>query len=486
MATELRNASFSDPPLTSEPFVQFTPDGGGRPLPGWKVTQGVVEVVRLPSGDAADGAAQALRLKNSKRAQDRDVGGVSQTIATVPGERVTISWKERAEPGVDSTPNEQRYTVLVKPVSGTSSTLQKHFDPDLGRDKGWVTRSVEFTAQSPTTTVSFIAYKTGARSALVTGVTVASQGGGEVSSQPELFATASPAVVSAKPGETVTVAFSVGNRGPVPVRGEKVVVTLTPYPPLVPAQNTPATVSFPGRQLTAGQPALGGEFQVTVPADAASGTYTVQAVVTHDGIALKEPLAWQIQVTAQESGKPAVNAHQLVIFQVTSEPTANDGMPLFHMFMTDAPKWPSASPGEGGQDSLLCIGIATLDPGADLLGLPQEFKAPTGFVFTDVAAFGHFRTVRSWAAVSPKWRLTLRRSEDNTLAWVTGSEKGEIPAPHLDPALFTDPARALTHDQTFLGYGFSMAARPDARPGLYTDGYAKFGSKEIKLIGRIT
>jgi hypothetical protein len=483
MATEFHNASFGEPSLTTEPFVQFTPDGS-RHIPGWKVTQGVVEVVRLAPDAGPDAATtQALRLKNEKRAEDRDVGGVSQDITTTPGERVRISWKERAEPGVDSAPNEQRYTVQVTPVSGTSSTLKQQFDPEPVRNQGWVTRSTEeFTAQASTTTVRFTAYKAGVRCALITGVTASSRG--EVPRKPEVFGRTGDAVVAAKPGDTVPLPFSVGNRGPGPAQGEKVVVTLTPNPPLALAQNTPATVSFPGRQLAADGPMLPGEFKVTVPPNAAAGTYTAQAVITYDGVALQDTLVWQVQVTATPTPKPVADEHQLLVFQVTSEPTTPPSPYL--VFMADAPKWPSAHPGQkGGEDSLLCIGIATFGPDADLLGLAQEFKAPTGFEFTDVAAFGYFRTVRNWAAVK-KWHLTLRLSADHTMAWVTGSETGHIPVHHLDPTHFTDPARAGTHDQTILGYGFSLATRQHARPGLYQDGYAKFGKDvTVPLIGRI-
>ncbi|MEU0253564.1 DUF642 domain-containing protein [Streptomyces sp. NPDC006184] len=484
MAIDFRNASFGEPSLTTEPFVQFTTDGG-RHIPGWKVTQGVVEVVRLGSGDGPDTATtQALRLKNEKRAEDRDVGGVSQDIPTRPGERVTIRWKERADRGGDSTPNEQRYTVQVTPVRGTPSTLKKPFDPEPVREQGWVTRSVEFTADASTTTVRFTAYKAGLRCPLITGLTATSSDG-EVSGKPRLFATADATVVAAQAGDTVAVAFFAGNRGSAPAVGDKVLVTLTPNPPLALAQDAPATVSFPGQQLVAGGPTLPGEFKVVVPPGTAAGTYTAQAVVSYDGLVLSDTLVWQIEVTAKDTPKPVVDESQLVVFQVTSEPTEPPSPYL--MFMAEAPKWPSAHPGRSREeDSLLCIGIATLGPNADLLGLPQEFKAPTGFVFTDVAAFGHFRTVRNWAAVSPKPRLVLRRSEDNTKAWVTGSETGQIPVHRLEPASFTDPAKALTHNQVFLGYGFSLAARPDAKPGLYEDGYAKFGKNlTVRLIGRI-
>ncbi|MFF8030976.1 DUF642 domain-containing protein [Streptomyces sp. NPDC016626] len=484
MATDFRNASFGEPALTTQPFVQFTTDGG-RHIPGWKVTQGVVEVVRLGSGDGPDTATtQALRLKNEKRAEDRDVGGVSQDLPTRPGERVTIRWKERADLGGDSTPNEQRYTVQVTPVRGTPGTLRKSFDPEPVKEQGWVTRSVEFTADASTTTVRFTACKAGVRCALITGLTAASPDG-EVPGKPQLFATADAAVVAAEPGDTVALAFFAGNRGSAPAPGDKVVVTLTPAPPLALAQDAPATVSFPGRQLVAGGPTLPGGFKITVPPGTASGTYTAQAVVSYDGLALRDALAWRIEVTAKGTPKPVVDERQLVVFQVTSEPTEPPSPYL--TLMAEAPKWPSARPGQSREeDSLLCIGIATLGPNADLLGLPQEFKAPTGFMFTDVAAFGHFRTVRNWAAVSPKPRLVLRRGEDDTKVWVTGSETGRIPVHRLEPAFFTDPVKALTHNQVFLGYGFSLAARPDAKPGLHEDGYAKFGKNlTVKLIGRI-
>ncbi|MES9520779.1 hypothetical protein [Streptomyces capoamus] len=70
---------------------------------------------------------------------------------------MTISWQERNETGgVDSSPNEQRYRVSVKPVTGPANgVLVTDFRPEDHADGTWVTRTIEVTAAAAGVNVEF-------------------------------------------------------------------------------------------------------------------------------------------------------------------------------------------------------------------------------------------------------------------------------------------------------------------------------------------
>lgn len=301
MAGDITNPDFAEPAVGPAPKrKQFTTrncDG----IPGWEVTQDAVQLVALAPGARPAGGSigQALRLKGEKGEQ---VGAVSRTLPTTPGRKSTIGWMESPDLSGRAGPDarEQEYTVVVRPVETARGpgVTKEVFAPAGAAGPDWRRRSVEFVPAGSVVTVEFGARREGTLAPLITGLAMTEGDGRQ--QQPALYGTATGGSVRARPGETVPLTFTVGNRTTGPAPGEKVSVAFRPQPPLALAPGGPGTLTMPGRRLVAGEAPAQGVFKATVPPDTAPGPYQATAVISYDGAPIADgTLAWRIEVVAE-------------------------------------------------------------------------------------------------------------------------------------------------------------------------------------------
>nr|WSX73713.1 hypothetical protein OH826_07505 [Streptomyces sp. NBC_00899]WSX80224.1 hypothetical protein OH826_44005 [Streptomyces sp. NBC_00899] len=311
MAGDIVNPDFAEPGIGSAPKRKLFTTKNGDGIPGWEVTQDAVQLVALPpeARPAGSGAGQALRLKGEEPEQ---VGAVDQTVPTTPGRKTTISWMESPDVSAQAEPiaAEQEYTVLVRPVEtaeGAPGRKREVFAPAGTGGPDWHRRSVEFTPTGSNVTVEFSAGLPGALAPLITGFALTA-GAAPPPRPATVHGKATGAPARAEPGGTVQLAFTVGNRAPEPVPGEKVTVTMRSQQPLALAAGSPGTVTFAGRQLAAGGPPEQGAFLVTVPPGTAPGTYQAVADLSCDGVpAADGTLTWQVEVP--ETAAPPADGH---------------------------------------------------------------------------------------------------------------------------------------------------------------------------------
>lgn len=300
MAGDIVNPDFAEPGVGSAPKRKLFTTKNGDGIPGWEVTQDAVQLVALPpeARPAGSGSGQALRLKGEELEQ---VGAVDQTVPTTPGRRTTISWLESPDVCVQAEPGagEQEYTVLVRPVEtaeGGPGRKREVFAPAATAGPDWCRRSVEFTPTGPNVTVEISAGLPGPLAPLITGFALTA-GHAPPPRPATVHGRASGNPAPAEPGATVRLAFTVGNRAPEPVPGEKVTVVLRSQQPLALAAGTSGTVTFPGRQLVAGGLPEQGAFLVTVPPGTPPGTYQAVADLSCDGVpAADGTLTWQVEL----------------------------------------------------------------------------------------------------------------------------------------------------------------------------------------------
>lgn len=301
MAGDVTNPDFAEPGIGTAPKQRLFTTKDRDSIPGWEITQDAVQLVALAPEDRPAGAGgQALRLKGEDGTQ---IGAVGRTVPTTPGRRTTLSWMESPDPAgpAGQATRELDYTVLITPVETAKGPglAKEVFTPDRTVGPNWRRRSVEFTPTGATTTVEFSAARPGALAPLVTGFALTA--GDSRPQPPALYGTVTGGPVRAQPGETVPLTFTVGNRTAPAAPGEKATVTFRPQPPLALAAG-PGTVTFPGKQLAAGEPPAQGVFKATVPPGTEPGTYQAAAVISYDGAPVADDtLTWQVEVAADRA-----------------------------------------------------------------------------------------------------------------------------------------------------------------------------------------
>jgi choice-of-anchor C domain-containing protein len=130
------NGSFEEGKGTSS-YNPLSP--GSKDLKGWNVTRAQI--------DYLNGYFPA---SNGKRSLDMDgtpgIGGVSQTISTIPGQKYTVTF--------DLSGNNQGGDKMKKlGVKAGEKTTAFTYDTKMGQK--WVRKNWEFTASAPKTTLEF-------------------------------------------------------------------------------------------------------------------------------------------------------------------------------------------------------------------------------------------------------------------------------------------------------------------------------------------
>ena len=199
MAKEFENADFGEPDLGAPPHSRvFTPQSGTA-IPGWTVTQEGVELHALRPGECCPGTTQALRLKGG--AADAP-GAVCQTLDTVPGTRLTLTWMDSPDFSPDEHTGyaeELRYRVTASPVGGPGRPVSQTYEPVSGRVPNWTPQILEYTATAPRTRVELAAETQGSLGAYIADMSAGSPGGSITLSQPD------PNPAAAAPGQEVRI-----------------------------------------------------------------------------------------------------------------------------------------------------------------------------------------------------------------------------------------------------------------------------------------
>ena len=135
------NPSFEQGRPTSR-FITLAP--GSRDLPGWRITQPTIDVVQ-----------NYWRSSDGKRSLDINgtpgLGGIAQTVPTIPGRRYTVHFDMAGNPDCGPLP----MTLLVS-AGNNRATYTFNTKGHTSRNMGWVQKSFSFVAQGNHTTLSFV------------------------------------------------------------------------------------------------------------------------------------------------------------------------------------------------------------------------------------------------------------------------------------------------------------------------------------------
>ncbi|MFD8695479.1 DUF642 domain-containing protein [Kitasatospora purpeofusca] len=304
MATDIKNADFSEP--TVAPPAEFLTVVGpdGRTIPGWQVARGKVQLIALDTGQRPQGdgqVAQAVRLKED--GGPGGIGEICQDIRTTPGSKVTLTWFESPDitTAARGATNEQSYAVAVQPATGDSVGPVMFYPGDDVRGPHWKARRLDFTAAAEVTTIEFSALVEGLQSPLITGLKAAD--GSPPPPPPPVadFKLRQPDPVEAAPGEAAKLNVEIGATTDDPVEKDGVPQVFTAPTGIVftggasygcyfgdrphPTGNLSATVGDGGRTITVSdriaintspqtRKAITYTFGVRVKPDATRGTYT--------------------------------------------------------------------------------------------------------------------------------------------------------------------------------------------------------------------
>ena len=133
------------------PCNTFNIPAGSTLITGWTVTVGNIDWLGAPvpaCGWQASNGGASLDLVGSGAG---GVGGIQQTFDTIPGRNYTVLFDLAGNFGA---------APVVKPLAVTVNGVTTNFTFDTtgatGTNMGWVTRSVQFTATSTSTTLTFV------------------------------------------------------------------------------------------------------------------------------------------------------------------------------------------------------------------------------------------------------------------------------------------------------------------------------------------
>lgn len=134
------------------PCNTFNVPAGSTLITGWTVSVGNIDWLGAPfpacgAWVASQGGA-SLDLVGSAAG---GIGGIQQTFDTVAGQAYTVSFDLGGNFGAPP---------VIKPLAVTVNGVTTNFTFDTsastGATMGWVTRSVQFTATGPSTTIDFV------------------------------------------------------------------------------------------------------------------------------------------------------------------------------------------------------------------------------------------------------------------------------------------------------------------------------------------
>lgn len=152
------NGGFETPDASASPYYISLDGTLGNELPGWTVTTNAVDVVDFngifnKTGTAYEGT-QVLDLVGSG-----STGRITQTFATTPGQTYSLSFAYSANPY--SGFNESNPATADVKVQGenplvTQSISSSNAGSDPLKSLNWTLFNATFTADSATTTLSFL------------------------------------------------------------------------------------------------------------------------------------------------------------------------------------------------------------------------------------------------------------------------------------------------------------------------------------------
>jgi hypothetical protein len=132
---------------------------GATAIPDWSNVSGFANEfwVQSPNGyglSAAPGNASGFFVDLTGQANDKPYGGIEQTIATKAGSNYTLSFAL----GSSTTYNGSGSSAAALTASATGSSLLASglFTSVPTNSNGWVTETLNFTADSSSTTIEFL------------------------------------------------------------------------------------------------------------------------------------------------------------------------------------------------------------------------------------------------------------------------------------------------------------------------------------------
>lgn len=161
-AQPFQNGSFEFGSVT--PCNTFNIPTGSTIITGWTVSVGNIDWLGAPvpgCGWQASNGGASLDMVGSGAG---GIGGIQQTFDTIPGRTYIVFFDMAGNVGAGP---------VIKPLAVTVAGATTNFTFDstgrTGTNMGWVTRSVQFTATSTSTTLNFVSDVSGAGGSLNAG-----------------------------------------------------------------------------------------------------------------------------------------------------------------------------------------------------------------------------------------------------------------------------------------------------------------------------
>jgi Protein of unknown function (DUF642)/PEP-CTERM motif len=146
-ANLLVNGSFEAGTFAPQGNQTMTLNPGSTSLSGWQIFNDSIAWIGLGDPWGLDAFAGDRFLDLSDYAAGAPFGGVSQTIATVPGQQYTLSFY------LGSSTFWGRPSALIVTAGSSAGTFAS---PATGTNNDWHLHTLDFAATSASTTISFV------------------------------------------------------------------------------------------------------------------------------------------------------------------------------------------------------------------------------------------------------------------------------------------------------------------------------------------